>query len=633
MWNIYKTIKKEAYIIPVILSLFLVPLFWNPLFINSFTQGKEILFKSIIIITFFLCVIGMVIKGKKELKLKNILESHLFLLLFAEIIFYAISNSVSQHPIVTLYGTYTRGFGFIMELFLFAFILYVALVITEKRTILLLKVVFVSGLVLAAYGIFQKIGINPFFNTFDINIFAGRSFSFLGNPSYLGQYMSLLLITGAFLFLHEVKWKYFYLIGSIVFIITLLFSGTRTALVGMFLASILVFMKYYKTIFELCKKYKHWLFGAVLVIAVVLGVFYSKIPDNRFSISASAFRSFESRVEIWKGTLGLIKENPVFGHGAETFYIYFPDIVTKKFLMLEENINTSADRVHNELLQVAFDHGILGAIIYLVIFVYLIRLFFKSTNPLVAISSLAVVIYMIQNQLGFPDITQNIFIGFCIGGIISVEAGNQVLKIRFNRIGRFSLAILATGLLVFFAIQGAWKPYMSQRNFYESKMQYSKDYEKAINYHKSAISYTPYYSELWYELMFIDPSSMERAIAFLEKIDGNSGNLLAWKGNLYSTSNPDLAAKFYLEALKRNPNHPNWIRAFADMLYANGDLESALFMYNEYLNAIPAFWETKTEKQDLNTKKKYETLTKTTPNFEGTIKRMEEIIRILENKG
>jgi len=630
MRDFFRKIKEEAYIIPIVLSLFLVPIFWNPFFINSFTQGKEIFFKAIILVTCGFLTASLI--KAKNFKVKNVLKSRLFILLIIEMIVFAVSNFLSPNQLVSFYGTYTRGFGYMMEIFMFVFVIYVVNFITERRAVLLIKVSVASGLILAIYGCMQKLGLDLFFQGFDINIFAGRIFSFLGNPSYLGQYMSLLSVMTVFLLFHKTKYRYFYVIVIGVFLATIVLSGTRTAVVGLFFASILAAIKYFKVILKIAKKYKYLVIGAVFLITVLVATIYSKIPENRFSISTAAFRSLESRVEIWRGAVGLIKEKPVFGHGEETFYIYFPDIVTKTFLTLEENINTSADRVHNETLQILFDHGIFGLFAYLAIFIYLAISFFKTKKALVATLSLTIIVYITQNQLGFPDIVQNILIGFCLGSIIGIEVGNWVVTVQLKKVLKYAMALSLMIVSIFFAIQGVWKPYISQRNFYESKMQYSKSYDKAVNYHKKAIFYTPYYSELWYELIFIDPSSMERALMFLEKIDGKSGNVLAWNGNLYAKQDPAKATQFFMKALERNPNNPNWIRAFADMLYANDDLEEALFMYNEYLNAMPEFWKLKESNQGANDTKRYQTFLKTTPNFEGTIKRIEEIISTLDGK-
>src|SRR3990167_2754510 len=122
MRDFIKKISTEAYIVPIAVSLFLMPVFWNPSFLFSFTQGKEILFRIILLGTLLIFV--PIIIYKKDYKLRNILRSPIFILLLLQISIYAITNAFSSTPLVTLHGTYSRGFGMIMELFLFAFVIY-----------------------------------------------------------------------------------------------------------------------------------------------------------------------------------------------------------------------------------------------------------------------------------------------------------------------------------------------------------------------------------------------------------------------------------------------------------------------------------------------------------------------------
>lgn len=610
--------KKEAYITPIILSLFLVPIFWNPSFIQSFTQGKEILFKSVTIIT--LILFASVLIYKKKYTFKNITESPILFLLLLQICIFAITNVFSNTPIVTLYGTYSRGFGFIIELFLFIFLIYCSLALSRKNIQNLLKIIFVSGLIVAAYAILQKIGFDPFFKNYDIGIFVGRVFSFSGNPSYLGQLMMLDIIIGGYFIFSERKISY--IPGTLLLLAALFFSGTRTALLGLIVVAMLISIKYYRSFIKVIKKYKI----TVIIGLLFIGTIFTILPQDRYSLSDPALRSFNSRLEIWDGTIDLIKKTPLAGYGGETFYIYFPEIITKKFLTLEENLNTSADKIHNETLEIFFSHGAVAVLIYFVLLVFVFRIFFKSKNETMIILALIIIANTVQNQLAFPDITISILTTFCFAGLIALKVKNKT-TIKIEKWKRCLLAPVLLVLSVYIGFFTIYKPYMSQLAYAKSHANYS-NYAVAVNNHKAALAYTPYYSEPWYELIFIDPSSMERALFYLEQIEGESGNVLAWKGNFYSDKDPHKASKFYTKALEKNPYHPNWIRAFADMLYDKGDYENALYLYNQYLEAIPDFWKWTDDlgKHDEKEQKSYKTFFKLTPYFWGVIDKINSII-------
>lgn len=128
--------------------------------------------------------------------------------------------------------------------------------------------------------------------------------------------------------------------------------------------------------------------------------------------------------------------------------------------------------------------------------------------------------------------------------------------------------------------------------------------------------------------MMTDPSSMKTALSFLEQIDGaETGSVLAWKGNYYSSIDAGKAYSFYEQALKLNPNQPNWIRAYADALYANKDYEQALALYERYLNLIPDFWKWESRLSELSAeqKRQYEVFEKNVPYIDQLILKVEKL--------
>jgi len=625
--RLINNIREEAHIIPIVLSLFLVPIFFNPFFVYSFTQGKEIVFKSIILLT--LIILSLILIKKKTLRPKNIFKSSIFILLIIQLLIYLITNTLSNTPVVTLYGTYSRGFGFIIEMFLGFFIVYCSLTLSEKNISKLLKITFVSGVIVAICAILQKAGINPLFINYDIKIFAGRAFGFLGNPSYLGQFMLLISVIGGYFSISEkaTKTKLLFIAGTLIVLGALIFSGTRTAIAGLIVAIILISIKYVSILIKIIRKA---LMPIVIAFCAVIIIIIS-IPSERYSLSDTALRSLYSRMEIWKGAINLITQKPLTGYGEETFYIYFPEVATKKFFTLEEDINTSADRVHNESLEIFFSHGIFAFLIYLALFGTIITIFFKTRSKTISILALLIIANIIQDQLSFPDITICVLISFCLGGMIALSSDEKIEIVIGNKI-RYALSILFILLALATGYYTVYKPSMSQLAYTKSHENYSGNYSVAINKHKEALDYTPYYSELWYDLMFIDPSSMEKALFYLEQIEKDSGNVLAWKGNFYANTDPQKASEYYIMALEKNPYNPNWIRAFADMLYKNEDYENALYMYDKYLESVPDFWKWAENIDNLSEKDRnsYETFLKHTPFFWGTVKKINNIINSID---
>jgi len=581
--------------------------------------------KLLIVITFTIAIIKAL--RKKKISLKPIFRSHILILLGVAGLLILLANTFSPTPIIALYGTYSRGFGMIIKIFLAAFILYGALNLNEKSIIKALKVVFVSGVLVGTYAVLQKLGIDPLFANYDTDFFVGRTFSSMGNPGYLGQFSMLILIVGVYL-AFDAKTKLFkitYGILSIIPLVALVFSQTRGAMLALGASFFLVILRYRKQIFQYIKKLRRSLKIGIIIIAclsIIAGILL--VSNEKLALKETATRSLSSRFQIWKGAIQLIQRRPFIGFGEESFYVYAPEIITKEFLTLEENINLSIDRIHNEFLEVIFSYGIFVGLIYLILFGLLLKIFLTTKNKLEALLALLIVGNVIQNQFAFSDITISMFISFCFGGIIAIQTAkkksislNRHFKFRYLLIG---LVLLSAG---FIFVKTIWNPFMSQISYANSHRNYSVSYDIAINEHKDATRYTPYYSELWYELMFLDSSSMPRALHYLEQIEGESGNLLAWQGNYYSDSDPAKSSQHFLAALKKNPYQPSWIRAYADMLYKNGEYAGALYLYNQYLEAVPEFWKWSDgiEKRSAADQKSYRIFFKNVPDFWVTVDR------------
>lgn len=611
---------REACTITVV-SLFLIPLVHFPFLQLSFTPAKELTFKVILL----LGLMGLLLRALKESKMRarRIGESMLFILLLIELALHALSNFMSGTPLVAIYGTFSRGGGFIFELYLFAFIVWNALFLNRESVNKALKWAWASALMVALYACLQKLGMDFFFHNYSTNLFQGRVFSFLGNPSLLGQFMMLSTVLGFYLFMktERPKWKAIFASGTLIMLGALLLSGTRAAVLGLMGIGFLGALKYRKEIWQTAKK----LGFKLLVLVPLLALLLWAAPSDRFDLSSLSLRSLQSRFEIWKGTAELIGERWLLGHGQETFYVHFPEIVSKEFLTLEEDLSISADRVHNEWFEEIYSHGVLAGLLYLILLAVLLKKFFKSERHEEVLLAGLILANSLQNQLSFPDPSIQVLIAFAWGALVALESKETELNNPIPKKLRLATVLLGIFLLVGIAFQTVVRPLVAQRLYTLAHENAPAEYAVVVNALKGTLAWTPYYSEPWYELMFIDPSSMGRALTNLEVIDGESGDVLAWKGNFYAESDPQLSAEYFIQALGKNPSHPNWLRAFGDMLYLNGDCETALYIYTQYLEVVPDYWrwsvdlDAYTEAQQ----KSYETFFKHVPYFFGTLEKME----------
>lgn len=424
----------------------------------------------------------------------------------------------------------------------------------------------------------------------------------------------------------------FFGVGMLLCFVGIVFSETRSSLLALAAIVILIAAKWvFGKNLQFLKKYAlKIILGVILFVSLIIFVFQNNLIDTgRFSFSSHALRSLSSRLEIWSGALELIKEAPL-GHGLDTFYIYFPNKAGKTFFSLEEDINLSADRIHNELLEVTFSGGMVAGLFYLFIAVYLFIFFFRSRNTLLSVLSLSLLANIFQNQFGFPDITLLVFTAFLAGGMIALTSKDFVFHFPLRRqiaikSGLFLITAASCAVVFFYTVV---KPLFSHLNYTFYKEFAPISYDLSIESLKTALYFTPQYSELWYELMFVDPSSMKRALDALEKIDGSeTGNLLAWKGNYYTSIDEQKAYAYYEKTLQINPNHPNWVRAYADALYQNKRYSEALALYERYLTLIPDYWKWGDRINELSPeeKRKYEVFKKNVPYFDKLIEKIEKL--------
>lgn len=239
----------------------------------------------------------------------------------------------------------------------------------------LYKKAIITACIVAAYGILQYYGIDPFPRD-SIRLEWDRPFSTMGNPNFLGSYLVLMLPLTCHFYIRECKKKY--LLAFVLLFWCLFATNTRSVWIG-FIVSILV---YYTFIFlrahgftKLEKKRSILL----LLVCVLLLVSFNMQSKNQFSNRFSSIYSDtievvndsegsdsggSGRIFIWKKVIQLIKMKPLFGHGIENLHMPFRELCEKendaRFAYL-----FGTDKAHNEYLHIAVSSGILSLIAYL----------------------------------------------------------------------------------------------------------------------------------------------------------------------------------------------------------------------------------------------------------------------------
>jgi len=339
-----------------------------------------------------------------------------------------LSTLFSSHIYTSFFGYYTRFDDGLLSYIVF-FGLYIVAInkLTKEDFFDLVKIAILPIVPVSIFGLVQYFG-GPSI------VWSGspveRVYSTIGQPNWLSQYLSILLmICLSFVLNDDFKnfkyWFFLYALGFFCFWVTYSMSG----IVG-FLAGIIVLcFNFLKTNKSGKKKTENLpiriIFLCLISFSIIftnLGLFKGKLNDllidvkktvtvvkkayalgSDYEVSDPGF----IRIELWKSTLNLIKSSPkVFfiGTGPETFPYEF-----QKFRNTKLNYSSEWDYVfnkpHNYYLELWSESGIAALVIYLILLYTLIRNIPKILTP-------AIVAFVVTNIFGWPVVATSLLFWF-----------------------------------------------------------------------------------------------------------------------------------------------------------------------------------------------------------------------------
>ena len=147
----------------------------------------------------------------------------------------------------------------------------------------------------------------------------------------------------------------------------------------LFLLACLILIKKNKVTF-IKKKLGIVVMVAVVLLSLAAPEFLGRNPENgmlfeaREILHGNVDESFGTgRLFIWKNSLEMVKERPLFGSGPDTFGYHFNAYYPGDRLEIEY------DKAHNEYLQILVCNGILGLLAYLIFVFYSLFSGYKAT--------------------------------------------------------------------------------------------------------------------------------------------------------------------------------------------------------------------------------------------------------------
>lgn len=193
------------------------------------------------------------------------------------------------------------------------------------------------------------------------------------HPNVFGGFLSLYLVTLLY-FLAVKKVKFLYVTAFLYGVLVLLLTFSFTAIAALILGALLLI------------SYKIRGKTAILVISIVTLAFAVLSPLFLLSVNENKSLSIARRNDLFKASLRMIVDRPLFGIGLNMFPVYLKDYGavrgTIQFLQ----------PVHNVLYLIAAESGIAAALVFVV---FLTVLFYKSYTRGFSLIPLVLIIMLV----------------------------------------------------------------------------------------------------------------------------------------------------------------------------------------------------------------------------------------------
>lgn len=213
-----------------------------------------------------------------------------------------------------------------------------------------------TAVAVSLYGIAQKLGFEfPFIMhpTLNFPMQAVNLNSTTGNPNFAGAYIAGIIPLA--LFRQNKKWLFYSLAG--VMFAYLIIIGTRSAWVGLIAAMVIMCSRVSR---------RNRITLLIILITGITAALLSPPSRQRFiSIFNTTYGTNRQRVEIWKGTVSMIKDKPFLGVGIGNFSFSYPRYQTKEALVSYDGSAHFIRQAHNEHLQLGSEIGLIGFAVFM----------------------------------------------------------------------------------------------------------------------------------------------------------------------------------------------------------------------------------------------------------------------------
>ncbi len=364
-----------------IVVVLLLPIFVYKPVLYPYIFSKVLLLQLIVEVLFVLWLyLRFFSKNKEKYKIKWKHPLVLFVSLFVGVLF--ISAIFGANFYKSFWSTQERMTGLLTISHLYGlFLILISCFKKEKHWKFFLWSTLIVSFLVGLYGIGQKLGLK-----FLLHGNIRRMSSTLGNPDFLGVYAMMHVFLGSFLFLNQKRLigKIFSIVFALFNLVVMLLTGTRASLLGLligifFFLAYLIFNKNVKTILRV---------GLLVFLILIIGFFAfvrinqdSKLVKNSpvaiRRLANTSIKGSKARLLSWQSGLKGFLNRPVLGWGIENYNLVFNKFYNPWHLT-RGVATTWFDKSHNQVIDLLALSGVLGTLMYLLIFGSIFYVLFKK---------------------------------------------------------------------------------------------------------------------------------------------------------------------------------------------------------------------------------------------------------------
>lgn len=348
----------------LLVLIFLLPLVFSTSLYRGFETAKSSLLRvGVLLLVFGWCITRYRERSFSFVSLTPITRAALFFVLA-----FLVSSLLSIEPTLSIFGIYDRQCGLLGILAVTCFCLLLSGELrmgSGRESATVLKAMALSGTVVAFYSLLQYYHIDPI--TWS-KAFGNRPSSTVGHPDFLGEVLVMTIPLALALGYRAERWylKVAWILTVLLQLGGLLVSQTRGAWIAAALSMPAFFLLEPFLHRKDARVFRKKGFVSLLALSLLFGVGISCLllkPEFRHrALSIFAVKE-QTRIYLWRDSLKVIKESPIFGSGPETFRLSFMPHKGLELAKMEKNVNY--DNPHNNYLYLWATTGTVGLISYL----------------------------------------------------------------------------------------------------------------------------------------------------------------------------------------------------------------------------------------------------------------------------